>query len=224
MPVVGTRPNLEEIQAKLSGVPRPWYVDVGSGGDPVPFANILVDKFLGFTTHRTSPLLRDREQLIVQGDVMALPFEDHSVDFIWCSHVLEHLTDPEVGFNELQRVAKRGIVFLPTPFAETVYQEYAPGQACTHRWLCWSYGDKAIFLKCDTRDKVLTEKLLRLLGVWGTSSPQRTMRTETRVAWGWGNWPERITVQKFELDPSKEAEAEAWLEKEAEKRPPLDQP
>jgi len=210
MPVVGKKPDLEAIRAKLDGVPRPWYVDVGSGGDPIPFANILVEKFFGQTNQRRGEF-QDDGKLVIQGDLSALPFANASVDFIWCSHVLEHLEDPELGLNELQRVANKGIAFVPTPWAEAVYQKYSPGQALTHRWLCWSIGDKACFFKCDTRDKKRTIEALTIFEAWPPLNATRAVRTETRIAWGWGGWPDRIIVEKWEFDIAKEAEIQEWL-------------
>ena len=36
------------------------------------------------------------------------PFKDNSIDFIYCSHCLEHLKEPELFFNECQRIMKKG--------------------------------------------------------------------------------------------------------------------
>ena len=44
----------------------------------------------------------------VKADVRALPFKDRSFDFVFCSHVIEHLDDEWEGINELKRVSKIG--------------------------------------------------------------------------------------------------------------------
>lgn len=36
------------------------------------------------------------------------PFKNDSVDFIFCSHTLEHLKEPELFFNECYRIMKNG--------------------------------------------------------------------------------------------------------------------
>lgn len=41
-------------------------------------------------------------------DVFPYPFKDNSVDFIFISHCLEHLKEPEKFFNEIQRIMKPG--------------------------------------------------------------------------------------------------------------------
>lgn len=44
----------------------------------------------------------------VQGDVLALPIRDASVDLAFCDGVLHHTPDPRRGFEELARVVKPG--------------------------------------------------------------------------------------------------------------------
>jgi len=36
------------------------------------------------------------------------PFKDNSIDYIFCSHTLEHLKEPELFFREVQRILKKG--------------------------------------------------------------------------------------------------------------------
>ncbi len=40
-----------------------------------------------------------------------LPFEDNSINFIWCNHVLEHMRDAQNILNECWRVLKPGGIF-----------------------------------------------------------------------------------------------------------------
>ena len=50
---------------------------------------------------------------LLQADVMSLPYEDQSFDFVMAAHVLEHLPDPQRALAEMIRVLKPGgIVFL----------------------------------------------------------------------------------------------------------------
>ncbi|GAG04729.1 unnamed protein product [marine sediment metagenome] len=36
------------------------------------------------------------------------PFKDNSIEYIYTSHTLEHLKEPELFFNEVQRILKKG--------------------------------------------------------------------------------------------------------------------
>ena len=53
----------------------------------------------------------------VKADICALPFKDHSYDFIICNHVLEHITDDTKAMQELYRVlAPGGTAILQVPY------------------------------------------------------------------------------------------------------------
>ena len=44
----------------------------------------------------------------VKADILNLPFEDNSFDFIFCNHVLEHIEDDSKAMSELYRVMRPG--------------------------------------------------------------------------------------------------------------------
>ncbi|WP_283095341.1 class I SAM-dependent methyltransferase [Nocardioides alcanivorans] len=50
----------------------------------------------------------DTRTVFQQGDVMALPFDDHSFDVVHAHQVLQHLTDPVAALKEMARVCKPG--------------------------------------------------------------------------------------------------------------------
>jgi SAM-dependent methyltransferase len=51
-----------------------------------------------------------------QVDIQNLPFEDGSYDFIFASHVLEHIPDDNKALRQIRRVLKpNGIAILPVP-------------------------------------------------------------------------------------------------------------
>jgi hypothetical protein len=55
-------------------------------------------------------------------DIQAMPFEDASFDFIWCSHVLEHVPDDRKAMAEMKRVLRPGglaVIQVPVWGAET---------------------------------------------------------------------------------------------------------
>lgn len=53
----------------------------------------------------------------VKADICALPFKDHSFDFIICNHVLEHIPDDTKAMQELYRVlAPGGTAILQVPY------------------------------------------------------------------------------------------------------------
>lgn len=66
-----------------------------------------------------------------------IPFEDESFDFIYCSHVLEHLlSNEQIGlFYEISRVLKNDwtlIMLTPTPYSWYFWDDPTHQRASTH--------------------------------------------------------------------------------------------
>lgn len=66
-------------------------------------------------------------------DLQKLPFDDESYDFVFASHVLEHIPDDKKAIEEIRRVLKpNGIAILPVPLIceKTIeYPEPNPNEA-----------------------------------------------------------------------------------------------
>lgn len=60
-----------------------------------------------------------------QVDLQNLPFSDRSYDFIFASHVLEHIADDNKAISEIARILKpNGIAVLPVPLVADKTIEY----------------------------------------------------------------------------------------------------
>ena len=106
-------------------------LDVGCGDKPHWRADVLVDKFLaeehakqrntGGSVKALAPLFES---------ALDLSFRDKAFDFVYCSHVLEHIARSAASVKELMRVGKRGYLEVPfTGIQKILDQE-------THLWLC----------------------------------------------------------------------------------------
>ncbi len=93
-------------------------LEVGSGGNPYPRSNVLLDAYEETRERHWAPLVSDRPTVL--GFVERLPFRDKVFDFVIASHVLEHSPYPEKFLSELQRVAKAGYIETPDAFMERV--------------------------------------------------------------------------------------------------------
>ena len=91
-------------------------LEVGSGGNPYPRANVLLDAYEDTIERYHIPLVKDRP--LVFGIVEKMPFRDKAFDFVIASHVLEHSVDPASFLQELMRVAKAGYIETPDAFCE----------------------------------------------------------------------------------------------------------
>lgn len=91
---------------------RSLVLDVGSGQKPMWRADVLVERFLDDDTGRPGRLLVARP--LVCADLARMPFEDKTFDFVYCSHVFEHVEDPDAAARELGRVAHAGVIAVPS--------------------------------------------------------------------------------------------------------------
>jgi len=63
------------------------------------------------------------------GDAVALPLPDASVDVVWCERVLQHLSEPERAVAEIARVLRPGgrVALLDTDWATMILHPGDPG-------------------------------------------------------------------------------------------------
>jgi len=91
-------------------------LDIGSGHLPFPLATHLAD--IAVTDHAYgragTPFKYIDGKPVYECGVESMPFSDKEFDFVYCSHVLEHTTDPEKACQELMRIGKRGYIETPT--------------------------------------------------------------------------------------------------------------
>jgi len=76
-------------------------------------------------------------------DIHSMPFADASVDFVYCSHVLEHVADPKQACSELIRVGRSGYIEMPT-LAKDMLFGWAEGM---HRWYAAAIGNRLVFFE-----------------------------------------------------------------------------
>jgi methyltransferase family protein len=174
-------------------------LDIGGGHYPFPKATILSDCFLEVTRHRHEPLVRDHRPFLIF-DIHNLPFADKSIDFIYCSHVLEHVENPYRACSELMRVGHQGYIETPTMASDTLFS-WAKGM---HKWHVAAVGKSLVFfeytprqlegIRCSTwRDIILGKTYHPLQAVFYENMDL------FNIMFGWS---ENFTVFVFHLDGS----------------------
>ncbi len=124
--------------------PSDIVVDIGSGGEPFPYARFLVDLYPSRTQHRYNQLRTDNKPFI-RASIEHLPFKRKSLDFAYCAHVLEHVSDPAVACEELMRVAKQGYIEVPTRLSDIIFNfTKIPN---FHKWYVCKAGNSLIFFE-----------------------------------------------------------------------------
>lgn len=93
-------------------------LDVGSGGNPHPFADVLLEKYVD-TTHRYKQITIDRPTVLADGTSM--PFKSGTFSYSFAFHVLEHLHQPEAFLAELERVSEAGYIETPNALYERIH-------------------------------------------------------------------------------------------------------
>ena len=134
--------------------PGERVLDIGSGAHPFPLATHQADLFLAGTSHRHEALKRTGLPLILC-DLEQLPCPDKSFDFVYCSHVLEHVIDPARACEELMRVGRRGFIETPTRLSDVMFN-YIRLQG-HHVWHVNCVGGALIFLEWEDRERRDTE-------------------------------------------------------------------
>ena len=91
-------------------------LDVGSGSNPHPRADVLLERYLR-SEHRHGTLaVADRPTVFA--DACAMPFRDGAFDFVIAFHVLEHMRDPAAFLGEIMRVGRAGYIETPNVMFE----------------------------------------------------------------------------------------------------------
>ncbi|MEM4298087.1 MAG: class I SAM-dependent methyltransferase [Nitrososphaerota archaeon] len=121
-------------------------LDIGSGGYPFPYATVLVERFLEPSRHRHEPLVTNDKPLIL-ADIHNLPFRDKCFDFVYCSHVLEHVDNPLQACAEIMRVGRRGFIETPTMGKDALFA-WARDM---HKWHVVAIGSNLCFFEYSQR-------------------------------------------------------------------------
>lgn len=116
-------------------------LDVGSGSHPHPHAEVTCDIFFNAEFRGGSFNARDQKNFVIC-DAQYLPFRDKVFQESNCTHVLEHLKDPRLGFKELKRVSIRGYIETPSLLYENILFGYP-----YHHWFFTKKKGKIYFAK-----------------------------------------------------------------------------
>jgi SAM-dependent methyltransferase len=118
--------------------PGQRVLDIGSGGYPFPYATVLTDRFVDDSPRRRERLVLTNMPFVVS-DIHQLPFRDKSLDFVYCSHVLQGVEDPLAACREIMRVGKRGYIETPTLGKDTWHVV-----AIGHHLCFFEYSDRQL--------------------------------------------------------------------------------
>lgn len=138
----GPYPPIQQLVASLASE-KSLVVEIGPGHIPFALATEFVD-------WQASPSLAGKTLHCLDINKELLPYEDKSVDFIYCRHTLEDIYNPFWVCQEMSRVGKAGYIETPSPVAECCRGVDAGSPNWRgyihHRYLVWSDNDVLTFL------------------------------------------------------------------------------
>jgi ubiquinone/menaquinone biosynthesis C-methylase UbiE len=134
------------------GIQPGWKViDIGSGNDPFPLATHLADLTVSDNqVGRAGAAFKELQgRPVYECNIERLPFADKEFDLVFCSHVLEHVGDPEKACRELMRIGRYGYIETPTRGKDLLF-DYA--KVSHHKWAVERFGDRLVFTEYSSRD------------------------------------------------------------------------
>ncbi len=167
-----------------------------------------VDKFPTNNEQRAGDLNLAAGVEFREGDLEAIPFGPYEAnepgtvnqsnskfDYLYVSHVLEHVKHPEKAISEVNRVTERGYIATPSPLREQLSCPYPfVGEADFHRFFCWRSRDSKVIHVleksadrlgefCGCRYGLMAERLFKFQRIDGLEleSLMPTLSKETRV-------------------------------------------
>ena len=116
-------------------------LDVGSGDKPHWRADVLLDRYAGaeYGGQRSGRAVARITRPLFDADAADMPFADGVFDYVVCSHVLEHVPDPEAVIKEITRVGRAGYIEVPQAASAKILD------FPSHLWWCRLDGDTLVF-------------------------------------------------------------------------------
>lgn len=122
-------------------------LDIGGGSAPFKYATHILDSTAEeYNAQRYNEQVKLREgQKLINGTTDRLiEFKDNDFDFIYCSHLLEHVENLPETLDEISRVGKRGFVAVP----HCLYDAWSVPATSGHKWFCdYDYTDNVFLIR-----------------------------------------------------------------------------
>ena len=150
-------------------------IEIGGGHDPYAGVTHAVDKFPKDNTQRSGDIVLTRGASFTEGDLEAIPFPDEpKFDFLYASHVMEHVHSPQKAVGEINRISNRGYLETPSPLREQLICSFPFENVIDfHTLFCWAgpsenqfhvirKSEKTVGNFCDCENGKIARKLFEL--------------------------------------------------------------
>ena len=141
------RTSREHVLKILKENQNNWEIlDIGCNIAPVEFAQTVAD------VQDFSKFYEKKDKKFVLIKDKTLPFSNNQFDFVYASHVIEHVEDVSFFISELKRISRKGYIELPSILEDNLV--LSTNSSDDHKWM----------FKFDDVEKVLlVEKKKQLI-------------------------------------------------------------
>ncbi len=132
-------------------------LDIGAGHNPFKGVTHVLDMDIKEGRERGgNRIVVPTTARLIQGEAAALPFRLASFDYVYASHVLEHLDEPDRACREIMRVATAGYIETPSPFLEQglALNDETPPAQWYHKWFVFAPRQNLLVFEPKTREEV----------------------------------------------------------------------
>ena len=137
-----SRENVLEILKENS---HKWNIlDIGCNQAAVEYAHTVAD-IQNFSHH-----YKDKKFVLINSD--KLPFKDNEFDFVYASHVIEHVDDILFFTKELKRISKNGYIELPTLLEDNIILSH--NSIKDHKWF-FKFDDVKNILLAERKKQLI---------------------------------------------------------------------
>ena len=121
------RTSREHVLKILKDNQNNWNIlDIGCSVDAIEFAQTTAD----IQNLENFYQKKNKKFVLVKGK--DLPFKDNQFDFVFASHVIEHVEDVAYFIKEIQRISKKGYIELPSMLEDNII--LSDNNIKDHKW------------------------------------------------------------------------------------------
>ena len=121
------RTSREHVLQTLKDNYNNWNIlDIGCSVDAIEFAQTTAD----IQNLENYYQKKDKKFVLITGK--DLPFKDNQFDFVFASHVIEHVEDVAYFIKEIQRISKKGYIELPSMLEDNII--LSDNNIKDHKW------------------------------------------------------------------------------------------
>ena len=170
------RTSREHVLQTLKDNQNNWNIlDIGCSVDAIEFAQTAADiqNLENFYQNKNKKfvIIKDKD----------LPFKDNEFDFVFASHVIEHVEDVAYFIKEIQRISKKGYIELPSMLEDNII--LSDNNIKDHKWF-FQFDDVNNILLAEPK-KQLIEPFITFGVLFG--SLRKNFRSSLVIELYWEN-------------------------------------